>query len=191
MRLVVIVVVMGITAVIFQSFGNQREDYGMKRKRPEVWWLPLFVLTNPFWIQDHMVNKSSTCCFVKYLTGNRFLEIWRLINWVLVWSHRACSCSVTSQAAASLPHLRDTQNSFCTLKEPKSTLFRSFTTARRHWAQRGFRVPRISGPRKTPGERGAGLPSFVGVGFCFLPVSRTISALQGEISLITQSRPWI
>lgn len=32
----VIVVVMGITDVFFQSFGNQREDYGMKRKGPKV-----------------------------------------------------------------------------------------------------------------------------------------------------------
>lgn len=44
---------------------------------------------------------------------------------------------------------------------------------------------------QTLGERGAGLPSVVGVGFCFLSISRTISALQGEISPITESRKWI
>lgn len=50
-----------------------------------------------------------------------------------MWSHRSCTCSVPSQAAASLPLLPGTQSSLCTFKELGST----FPTAHRHRAQRG------------------------------------------------------
>lgn len=54
----------------------------------------------------------------------------------------------------------------------------------------GVRARRCDAPLRispTPGERGAGLPGFVGVGSCLLSISRSISALLGEISAITES----
>lgn len=52
--------------------------------------------------------------------------------------------------------------SLCTLKEPKSTLFRSFTTARRYWAQRGLRGHRdahLRTAQKLPENAGRACPA--------------------------------
>lgn len=54
----------------------------------------------------------------------------------------------------------------------------------------GVRARRCDAPLRispTPGERGAGLPGFVGVGSCLPSISRSVSALPGEISAITES----
>lgn len=76
-----------------------------------------------------------------------------------------CTCSVPSQAAASLPLLPGTQSSLCTFKELGST----FPTAHRHRAQRGSAFTadaqlRISqNSRRTRG----GLAQHCGRGFRF------------------------
>lgn len=103
-------------------------------------------------------------------------------------------CGPTDPALVQSPPRLQRPSRSCLAHKALSALARNLDqlspTAHRHRAQRGVRVHRgRATPDLAPGERGAGLPSVGGVGFGFLSVSRPISALQGEISPITVSRP--
>lgn len=108
-----------------------------------------------------------------------------------MWSHRPCTCSVPSQAAASFPLLPGTKSPLCTFKELGST----FPTAHRHRAQRGSAITadaqlRVSqNSRRTRGglaqRWGRGFRFSVRLTHCLRPPGRDFSdCCESPVNLI-------
>lgn len=81
-----------------------------------------------------------------------------------MWSHRSCTCSVPSQAAASLPLLPGTQSSLCTCKELGSTFPNSPPSP---GAAGGPRAPRTRNSGSRSRRTRGGLAQRWGRGFRF------------------------